>query len=275
MPVEQPPLVIGAGPRPFRTKADVVAHLDELLQDGEVAPIRDALMDALTALLFELQFRGEYAIAQADLLRATQGYLTSLGGDDHRVPRAPGEEDEDYRTRLLTIPATVTEESITLGVNVLLAPFTSTECQLFDGVLDRFFVQESGSSAAQWRSFIGATPEYHDRLFAGQEPSNDGYARPNSDPGGARIGGDHFGREFYLLLPDLIGFAEPSPVWDTSARVFDAGFFVGDHTVADVLGLPGFRSSSVDSLYRAIEGFVNSVAGQSIRWGFFAELEAA
>lgn len=274
MPVEQPPQISGAGPRPFRAKADVVAHLDDLLQDGEVAPIRDALLDALTAMLFELQFRGEYAVAQADLLRATEGYLTSIGGDDHRVPRAPGEGETAYRDRLLTVPATVTEESITLGVNVLLAPFTPTECQLFDGVLDRYFVQESGVDAV-WRGYIGATPEYPDRLFAGQEPSNDGYARPNSDPGGARIGGDHLGREFYLLLPDLIGFAEPSSVWNAEPRPFDAGFFVGDHTVPDVIGLPGFRDSSVDALYRAIEGFVNSVAGQSIRWGFFAELEAA
>lgn len=274
MPVEQPPLVPGAGPRPFWTRDDVVARLDALLQDGDVAPIRDALIDALTSLIFELQFRSEYAIAQADLLRATAGYLTSLGGDDRGISRVQDEQDLQYRARILTVPASVTEEAIVLGVNILLAPFTSTECQLIDGALDRLFIGATNSPAAQWRSFIGAPPEYPDRLFANQEASNGGISRPNSDPGGARIFGDQNGRRFVLYLPDLTGLAQPSSVWDATSRPNDAGFYVGDTSNPDVLGLVGSQNADAATVYRAIEGFVNSVVGQSIRWGFFAELEA-
>jgi len=277
MSVDQPPLVPGAGSRPFRTVDDVIAQLDELLQGGDsLAPVRDSLIDALTALLFELQFRSEYAIAQSDLLRATLQYVTSLGGDDREVPRAADESDEDYRARLLATPETVTERAIIMGVNVILAPFTTTQCQMFDAILDRWFVR-SDPNEASWRSFIGNSPEYPDRLYSGQEALNGGVSRPNSDPGGARVFRSELGRQFILRLPDLQSLAEPSFGSASLAptRAIEIGFFVGKTVTSDVAAYvnPGF--SAPLTVYRAIESFVNSVIGQSIRWGFFAELDAA
>jgi hypothetical protein len=285
--VDQPPLIPGAGPRPFRTRDDVVAQLDELLKDAEIAPIRDALLDALTALIFELQFRSEYAIAECDLVRATEQYLTSLGGDDRGVPRAPGEEQETYRSRLLATPATVTETAIVTGVNVILAPFTTTQCQLFDGVLDRWFVHSDGSPETNWRSFIGNSPEYPDRLYSGQEALNGGVSRPNSDPGGARIFRQTLGRQFEILLPDLSSLSEPTPIraqyepdkiiepiqYPDFTR--DTGFFVGATTSPDLAAFVNPEFSAPIAVYQAIESFVNAVVGQSIRWGFSAELQAA
>ena len=287
MPVDQPPLIPGAGPRPFRTRDDVVAQLDELLKDADIAPIRDALLDALTALLFELQFRGEYAIAQCDLLRATSQYLASIGGDDRGVPQAPNEGTEDYRARLIATPATVTETAIVTGVNVILAPFTTTQCRLIDAILDRWFVRSDPSSDS-WRSFIGNSPEYPDRLYSGQEALNGGVSRPNSDPGGARLFAQTLGRKFVLLLPDLSSVSAPSPVraaeatdrlptWPNLylAAQRELGFFVGQ-TISETAAAfvsPNFEAPA--AVYQAIESFVNSVAGQSIRWDFSAELEAA
>lgn len=288
MPVEQPPLVPGAGPRPFRTRDDVVARLDDVLRDADVAPIRDALIDALTALLLELQFRNEYAIAQADVVRATVGYLTSLGGDDRGMPRAPDEQDVPYRSRLLTLPAAVTEEAITLGVNAILAPFTTVQCQLVDAVLDRWFVGAAATDATRsWHSFIGAAPQYPDRLYAGQEIANGGVSRPNSDPGGARLwsgaqsAAGTSGRQFLLLLPDLGSAADPSPVsWKNTGHHVSSeaptdGFFVGKTVSQISAAYVRIDFTIARSVYRAIEGFVNSVIGQSIRWTFINELGAA
>lgn len=275
--VDQPPLIPGAGPRPFRSRDDVIAHLDELLANGDVAPVRDALLDALTALLYQLQFRGEFAIAQCDLLRATEQYLTSLGGDDRGVPQATGERDENYRARLLATPATVTEAAIITGVNVILAPFTSTQCQLFDAILDRWFVRSNPTSPS-WRSFIGNSPEYPDRLYSGQEALNGGVSRPNSDPGGARVFKTSLGRQFILRLPDLSSLAEPpgvSPNEDAITRDPTVGFFVGQTTSAARSAFVNQNSTTPLAVYQAIEIFVNSVVGQSVRWGFSAELDAA
>lgn len=292
MAVDQPPLVSGAGPRPFRTTDDVLAQLDDLLKGDStvLAPIRDALVDALTALVLELEFRGEYALAQADLLRATEQYLTSIGGDDRMVPQAPGEEDEDYRARLLATPLTVTEEAITLGVNIILAPFTTTQCQLIDNILDRWYVS-TGLADAGFHSFIGASPEYPDRLYSGQEASNGGVSRANSDPGGARVyesGVTFQGRALTLLLPDLSLLADPSTV-ATDIRgpvhvgaidpeLFNRaayGFYVGNTTNPDIAAIVNRDSAIPLAIYQSIESFVNSVIGQSIRWGFMAELQAA
>lgn len=266
-----------------------MAQLDDLLQgDADtLAPIRDALVNALTALILQLEFFGEYAIAQADLLRATEQYLTSLGGDDRMVPQAPGEEDEDYRARLLATPLTVTEEAITLGVNIILASFTTTQCQLNDVVLDRWFVG-LGDAGQGWHSFIGAAPEYPDRLYSGQESSNGGVSRPNSDPGGARVYADELGRYFMLWLPDLSALADPSTVATDihgpllvghidpeATNRASYGFYVGNTTNPDIAAIVNRDSTIPQSIYQSIEGFVNSVIGQSIRWGFIAELQAA
>jgi hypothetical protein len=293
MIVEQPPLVSGAGPRPFRTRDDVLAQLDDLLKGNSdtLAPIRDALVDALTALLFQLQFRSEYAIAQADLLRATEQYLTSVGGDDRMVPQAPGEGDEAYRARLLATPSTVTEEAITLGVNIILAPFTTTQCQLIDNILDRWYVS-TGLPDAGFHSFIGAPPEYPDRLYSGQEASNGGVSRANSDPGGARVfQSDNIrqGRAFTLLLPDLSELTTPSTVAtdiqpptphggspDLTEFTDRAsyGFYVGNTTNPDIVAIVNRDSTTAQAIYQSIESFVNSVVGQSIRWGFIADQRA-
>jgi len=255
-----------------------MALLDELLGTEDPAPIRDGLVDSLTSLLYELEFRGEYALAQADAARATEGYLTSMGGEDRMRPRAIGEQDEPYRSRLFSTPETVTERAIVTGVNALLASFTRTQCQLVDTVLDRWFIGDDDPNRT-WHSFIDAPPEYPDRLYSGQEDSWGGVSRPNSDPGGARVFDNEVGRQFLLLLPDVTGL--PARAFVITHRddlapgtVSEMGFFVGNTTSADVASFPALNNMDAQALYHAIENFVNSVVGQSIRWSFIAELEA-
>jgi len=254
-----------------------MALLDELLGTEDPAPIRDGLVDSLTALLYELEFRGEYALAQADAARATEGYLTSIGGEDRMRPRAIGEQDEPYRSRLFSTPETVTERAIVTGVNTLLASFTRTQCQLVDTVLDRWFV---GDGTASWHSFIDAPPEYPDRLYSGQEDSWGGVSRPNSDPRGARVFDNEVGRQFLLLLPDVSGLPARAFVLThgdflAPGTVSEIGFFIGNTTDSEIASFPAVNDLDAQALYRSIESFVNSVVGQSIRWGFSAELEAA
>ena len=272
--VEQPPFVPGAGPRPFQSRDDVLARIDDLLAgiDGETAPIRDALVDALTALLFQLQYRGEYAISECDILRATLNRLSTIGGEDRGIPIAPGEDQEDYRARLLSVPVLATETAVIAGVNAILAPFTATQCVLIDAALDRWFV---GTGAQSWHSFVGAGPEYSDRLYNGQEVMNGGLSRPNSNPGGARAFSDQIGRHFVLLLPDFGTLTLPSPVAPSGATAFrdEIGFYVGNTSDPNSAAyVSGFSASA--AIYQAIEGFVNSVIGQSVRWGLIGELAA-
>lgn len=263
MTVLVPPLVPGAGPRPVRTRDDVARLFPSWVKDPVAAPVRDALVDALTSLLLQHEFRAEIAAAQSDELRATRQYLLECGSEQG-ITRQPGEGEEAFRERMFAVEGVATEEAITVGVNAILAPFTSKTCQLVDSILDQYFVQ--GAGAQPWRAFLGASPLYPERLYPKEAAENEGLYRPHSDPLDARFF-NLGGCEFCLLVPSLgitggpfIGNAPPTQQ-----------MFIGNappEQQAYHYGVGG----AADAVYRAIASFVDPIAGQSVRWTMIASL---
>lgn len=268
-----PALVPGASPRTITADADVAAQLSALLKAVETATNRDALVAALTALAIWTEWGGEYAAAQADLLRAAEEYLDGLGGDAG-FGRGDGESDPDYLARVVAFPEVVTEDAIRGEVNAILARLNAGECQLFDGQLDRWFVND-GSTA--WHSYIEIGPEYPDRYLASWTSDGAGPRpyTPNSDPGGAWAFADTIGRLFVLRLPDLevlnglIAYAwtgAPQNGIQPETLVPPEGFFAGDGTGADPAAYVNPSAATAEATYQAIRSRVDRIVGQSVRW---------
>lgn len=281
------PLVLGAGPRFISSSADVAARLPDALSGPEVDSIRDALVDALAALLQEWEARSDYAAALSDPSRAIERYLVALAGD-RGSSMAPGEDEEAFRERTFQAQQCVTEASIIAGVNAILAPFTDLLCQLNDAALDRWFINDGTDGAggpAKWHSFLDAAPEYPDRLYSDQAAINGGYFRPSSEVGGARVYGDSLGRHFLLRVPDL-GFQDSDAAFSFSDLLaagtdlgggsveIAGGMFVGDGSDPEVGAFLNSATANALAVYRAIGNFINAVAGQSIRWSMLSDVTA-
>jgi hypothetical protein len=280
MAVTQPPLVPGAGPRPVRSSADVLAQFPWWIRLPTAAPLRDALVDALTGLLFSYQERAEVAAAQCDELRATREYLLSIGSDFGTVRQA-SEDEEAFRERMLGGSAVVTEVAITTAVNAILAPFTDVQCQFVDGVLDQYFIEGASS---EWHAFFGATPQVLPRLYEADAALNEGLYRPNSDPTTARFFGqpitfggqtyvDNFGCLFCLLVPNLTTTGGPfvgaPPISDPEGQMYVGGA-PPSSTVQQSFHYGA--GSAAESIYQAISNTVERIVGQSVRWTMIAEL---
>lgn len=246
--------IAGALPRVVRTRDDVLAILPGEYKTALTAPVRDALADSLLALLDRCQEASDYAAAQADPNRAVGAAEDGLF-EDRGVPRAPGEEDENYRTRAFTNPPISVFSSVRDAVNSILAPFTSKTCAISDAALDRWFV---GTGVRTWHSYIGRTPGYPERLYAPIVPGN--------DPGGARVFDDTIGRQFLLRIPDLTGlvFAKVTPLTSAGPVTHRTGFYVGRRAY-----ISGGQFST--TIYRAIVSTVNAIVGHSVRWIMFAD----
>jgi len=272
---DQPPLTPGAGIRPVRSREDVLKQFSPEVLAEENAPVRDAIADALTGLLFACESWAEYACAQADVLRSTKGYLDA-GGDDREIHRASGEEDEEYRERIFEDPPTVTLKAVRDEVNALLAPHTASQCQVFEAALDRWFLTDGDQG---WHSFPDHTPDYPDRLYERDAPLNGG-GIPNSDPGGTWVFDDCHGRHFVVRIPDLSGLndlptflmtgeAEGSPPY--ALETFGFGFFPGDGSDPVIAAYMQNDSQTTATLYAAICRKIDQLAGQSMRWSLWTD----
>jgi len=269
------PPIPGAGPRPVITSDDVVAQLPDILRRAETDEIRDKLVAALTALIQEWQFGSDYAAAQADIARATGGYLAAAG-EDRGAGASVGEDEEGFRARALKQGA-ADERSIVAGVNAILARYTTEQCQFVDAALDCWFVNDGTDghgNPAIWNSYIGAGPSYPDRYFSDDVMNNGGVPRTdNCDVGGARLFKDTIGRSFLLRVPDL-GFQQTdasfaydgTPLGDFYSQNEAGGFFVGDGSDTPSAGYLDATDTDPVAGYGAIRNFVNLAAGESIRW---------
>jgi hypothetical protein len=274
------PLIPGAGPHPVVDSSAVTAVLPDALSMPEVDLIRDALVDALTALMIEWQYRSDYAAALVDPIRAVKQYLAALA-NDKGTAKAVGEDDEALRARAFQQRSCVTEGAIIAGVNLILSLVTVTECQLNDATLDRWFLHDGTDGAggpAIWHSFVGAGPNYPDRYFADDAVNNGGYSRPNSEVHGARLYSDAIGRHLLLRVPDFgfqlldAPFVYSAPNENQPAGI---GFFVGDGSDAAIASYINSTITDPIGIYQAIGNFMNNVCGQSIRWEMLSDLEAA
>lgn len=280
------PIIPGAGPRPINTPEDVLAHLPAALTDPAIDPVRDRLAAALAAMLIEWEYRSDYGAALSDLGRSVKQYLAALA-NDHGVSRVLGEDDDALRTRAFHQDC-VTEASIIAGVNAILSLITTTECQLNDGVLDRWFINDGtdgNGNPAIWHSFIGSGPNYPDRLFADDAVNNGGYYRPNSEVGGARLYGDSLGRFLLLRVPDFGYQSKDAPFVYQNASLHNdlasvnelagLGFFVGDGSDPEIASYINATDTDPFVIYRAIASFMDAVVGESIRWEMISDLVAA
>jgi hypothetical protein len=266
LPPDEPPLVPGAAPLVVQSRDEVLAILPARYKSAISAPIRDALADSLLALLKECQYRGSYAAAQRDIGRATGEYLDGQVEDYSRA-RAQNEQDEPLRTRVLSTTSGVSFDSIRDAVNLVLSPFTSIECQIIDGILDRWFLGRGGSR--NWHSFMGKTPSYPSRLYQHDAPQNDGIAKRGNDPGGPRIFRDTVGRMFYVRVPDL------TPLNSSRVLIYGptvtqpqrrgGGWFLGSGASPVNTSFIGSGATAL-SVYIAIKNTVQTLIGHSIRW---------
>lgn len=247
----------------------------ELLRQNEVpAPFRDALIDALTELVQGYQFRSDVAAAQSDIARATREYLAWLASD-RQLAKAENESDETFRARIFAVGQNVTEEAIARGVNAILSPFTNLQCEINDAALDRWFLGD-GTSNFAWHSYLGAGPSYPHRYFSDDVEQNDGYYRPSSAVGGARLYDDSYGRHLLVRVPDLGALDERAAfVFGDDSTIADratTGFFLGDGTDSAVAAFLNDVQLAPETVYRAIIAFVNGVIGQSVRWTMVADV---
>lgn len=291
MPVSIPPLIPEAQPPAVRTEQDVLQFMAKEIREQEDAPIRDALIDLLLGALLAYQHRSDVAEAENDLLRSTGEHLRDDAAE-RGFSQGDGESEADFRDRVLTttVDAT-TKKAIVAAVNKVLAPFTSTECILLESALDGWFIHDGTNGKGgdpAWHSFLEATPSYPDRFFNGDEPQNDGYARPNSDPQTARIFGGT-PRQFLLLVPDLSGYSDDGAwVWDipsvpskvtpqflTEQVLNGIGWFIDDGSDPNIGGSIHTGTASETVLYDLIVRTVGLLVGQSISWEMHATLTAA
>ena len=84
-----------------------------------------------------------------------------------------------------------------------------------------------------------------------------------------RKGGKHVETVTRAVLKDFCDLAKKKKMDLTPGQLKDSVVFFINATIVN----PSFAVPL--SIYQSIEGFVNSVIGQSIRWGFVADLPAA
>jgi len=277
-----PPAVPGGGDLPVRSTEDVKTLLPKGIQQAENAPVRDALVEALTKIAFSWQEAASAAAAQADIGRATDQFLVGAA-EDRSSAKQLSESDAAFRARALAVPATVSRKAIVDAVNAILAPFTAIQCRVFDSILDRMYVFNGSGpntshcyvSAPSASGNIFSGPNYPDRLYPEYAAQNGGAFLPNSSPGGAWAFGDCVGRYFVVRVPDLAPvFA--SHAFTTGQTLPSPGthhlyVFTGAATNNDFRAYVSGNSLTAIAVYQAIVNSVNNLIGQSMRWQLFVD----
>lgn len=214
---------------PVSDASDVLAAYPVEVRREAVAPVRDALVAGQTAMFLAYQEHSAYAAAQSDPTRATGVYLVGLAADAG-IPTRPGEEQEDLRDRIFRLASlgTVTPTRIIEELNLIFDPISAQRCQVFETVLDRWYVSDGG---AAWHSFVSdgtvdATACYPARHYD---------IRVQSRPGGAWAFSGRVGRAIIVRVPKL-GAAlrvHAAFAFDGTQGTGGLGLFVSDGTNLD------------------------------------------
>lgn len=295
------PLIPGASDLVVSSTTDTLAATAQQLNTGLPAPVRDALVTGLTALLLRHQELSGYAAAQNDETRATDVYLRGIA-DDLGVSATATDTDATLRPRIQGTPNQVSPTAILAAANAVLAPLTAMQAQYFESVLDRLYITDG---TAPFHSFIGASPQYPDRLYPDDAALNGGAARPLSNPGKAWTYSDTYGHFFCVRVPDLgsldgnivlvyngtllsagdtavpeLGGATPSGAYagtllpgQVAPSAGGQGLFIADGSNASGAEADGsvatfLYSNTTDALsaYQAVANAVEAAHGHSIRW---------
>lgn len=262
---------LAGGDLPVSDADDVLKEFDDVHRAPEVAPIRDAFVEAFAVGNITYQDLAEYAIAQCDPLRATGEYLAGLAAE-REVPPAQGESEESLRARLFAAPSIVTPDAIAAAVNAILAKHTTKECEVVELELDGWYVHDGTVTA--WDSFIGASPRYPDRLFPDDATENGGDFVKNSDPGGA-IPARGLVRSFHIRLPVIDAadedFAFAIDATDAIMAIGDGSDTAGAESDGSVATSVFVDSRTVEEAFAAIVGAVESIKGQGMSWSAYVD----
>jgi hypothetical protein len=257
---------------PVTSEDDVHAVLPAFLRPDDPAPVRDAILAALTQILLTYQARSGYCAAQSDILHAIGRGLAEACAE-RGVYKQTGESDDALRARALTVPSLVTPAAILAAANTILAPYTSVLPQYSEPTHDRWFV--GGDAPRSWHSFLfkkattSLSPFYPERLYPEDSVANNGYVRPQSSPGAARVYSDTVGRYFLLRIPDLspldvslaATYAHASMGVAVGSRMFlGAGSSSSNTTYFRKVG------ASAVGVYESVVNAINRIKGSSIRW---------
>lgn len=265
------PLPTGASPLdggdlPVSDGSDVLAEFPQPHKRPSSAPVRDAFCEAFAEGFKAYQNASSYAAEQCDPLKATGEYLRSLAAEREVYP-LPNESDESLRSRLFKAPDIVTPNAIRRTVDALLAPYTTSLCEICEPEVDGWFV---GNGTTSWDSFVGdPEPHYQDRLYVDDAAENAGVSLVRNLPGGCIVG-DGSPRTFLIRVPVL----------EAADELFA---FVGEMYLGDGADLAGSESDgsvacsvfgdglTETEIYEAIIGAVEAIKGQGIAWILYAD----
>jgi hypothetical protein len=231
------------------------------------APVRDAVVSAITEVLRAYQDSAAYSISQIDPLQSNDIYLEGLG-QDHGIVKVPGESDGAYAARLFAAPALVSTKAIYDAVMAIVAPHSAEPVYIVEPEMDCGFVTDG--TATYDGPFVGAaTPRYPDRLYPDDAAENDGFVNTMGDPGGWRVYNYLGGRSLHVILPSL------SAVDNDFSFVSDADgdeMFISDNSDASGSELDGsvisfafVDSVTSDELYNSIAAVVDRNRAQGFR----------
>ncbi len=257
---------------PVTSTDDVRAVLPAFLLPDDPAPVRDAIIAALTQILLRYQARSA-APPPSRTSCAPLGRGLAEACAERGMYKQTGESDDALRARALTVPSLVTPAAILAAANTVLAPYTSVLPQYSEAAQDRWFV--GGGAPRTWRSFLfkkattSLSPFYPERLYPEDAAANGGYVRPQSSPGAARIYSDTVGRYFLLRVPDLspldaslaATYAQASAGVAVSSRMF-----VGQGKSATNTTYLRKIGASAVGVYQSVVNAVDRIKGSSIRW---------
>lgn len=259
---------LSGGDLPVTSEQDVLAALPLFLRPNDSAPVRDALIAALTAMFIGYQDKAAYAAAQADKTRATGTYLRGFA-EELKTYAKSGESDDALRQRILATPGLVTPPAILAAANAILAPYTSVHAQFFESYGDGWYVRAASATPAWhsyvWKSTTSRSPTYPDRLYP-DDVGTDGLVRPDSNPGGARVFKDTVGRLFVLRVPDLSPLDAQIAAVSADQDVSSARAFIGKGTSSSNTTYFRAVSATALSVYQSIANTVERIRGSSIRW---------
>lgn len=264
------PVIPAAGDLVVSSMADVLAAYPPEAQGPEdEAPVLAALREFLLEEHRQAQFSAGYAAAQSDVTRATGLYLDGQMGDDRGIRRQVNEDDEAYRTRGLGIPSVVTPTALLKLVNSILAPYTDVSAQIFESVVDRWFIGAGSMAYAFLTQTAILEPNYPDRYYS----DRDGFR-----PGGATLFSDSInGRMFVVRIP-AIKCTEPGivmngsyPTGSPGAASPVSGFFLGSGTSGTSASYPGSGEAAAVAIYQSVVNAILTVKGQGIRFRVYTD----
>lgn len=288
LPLPAGDVAIDGGDLPVSDQTDILNAFPKFFRRVDSAPVRDGLMAGIAAMLLLYQSRASFAAAQSDVLRAEGNALVTFGAAVDIFKQA-GEDDEDYRLRIIGIPELVTPTAILAAATTILAPHTSVLPQYCESIQDRWYVNKAHANGSTWHSYIwrsttSRAPTYLDRFYEQDASRNGGIFRPQSNPGGARVFRDHLGREFLLRVPDITNIDKTGTFPLTRGSYIASGiisprsrpgWFVGRG--ASFNNTTFFRrdATTAGAVYQAVVNTVTRMKGHGIRWVLLADAKLA